>query len=130
MCDGFFHRNLEIIGGREKADFFSSLYIVKTSLKELKLKSLNSIRSGSVTILENNDLCFAQSINWQKIMQKPMQEQVSNNNPQETCRKTGEVCSSQCSTDGCWGAEPSDCISCAKFRLADQCVPSCNATVG
>ncbi|XP_035704636.1 epidermal growth factor receptor isoform X2 [Folsomia candida] len=125
-----YFRNLEIIGGREKADFFSSLYIVKTSLKELKLKSLNSIRSGSVTILENNDLCFAQSINWQKIMQKPMQEQVSNNNPQETCRKTGEVCSSQCSTDGCWGAEPSDCISCAKFRLADQCVPSCNATVG
>lgn len=94
------------------------------------MKSLKSLRSGSVTILENKDLCFAQSINWTKIMMKSIQEQVANNCPIETCRKTGEVCSSQCSSDGCWGAEPSDCISCAKFRLGDQCVPSCNATVG
>jgi hypothetical protein len=47
------NRNLEIIGGREKADFFSSLYIVKTSLKALHMKSLKSLKSGSVTILEN-----------------------------------------------------------------------------
>lgn len=123
-------RNLEIIGGREKADFFSSLYIVKTSLRALHMKSLKTLRSGAVTILENKDLCFAHTINWRKIMQKPLEEQISNNCPEEKCRKTGEVCSSQCSTDGCWGAEPSDCISCAKFRLGDQCVPSCNATVG
>ena len=49
-------RNLEVIGGRHLTEYFSALYIVKTSLESLNLKSLNKIRSGSVAILENNDL--------------------------------------------------------------------------
>ena len=49
-------RNLEVIGGKHLTEYFSALYIVKTSLESLNLKSLNKIRSGSVAILENNDL--------------------------------------------------------------------------
>jgi epidermal growth factor receptor len=124
------NRNLEVIGGRDKAEFFSSLYIVKTSLRALHLRSLNKIKSGGVSILENHDLCFASTIDWKIIMKGKAGDQVTNNSPEEKCRVDGEVCSSQCSSDGCWGAEPSDCLSCAKFRLGDQCVPSCNATVG
>jgi epidermal growth factor receptor len=53
-------QNLEVIGGRHLTEFFSSLYIVKTSLTSLDLRSLRKIRSGNVAILENNELCFAQ----------------------------------------------------------------------
>ena len=119
-----------MIGGREKTDFFASLYIVKTSLRSLNLRSLKKIRSGAVIILENPDLCFAETTNWTKIMSDKDEAQILNNNPVDECRKEGRVCSSQCSKDGCWGAEPNDCLSCAKFKLGDSCIPSCNATIG
>lgn len=124
------NRNLEIIGGRDKADYFSSLYIVKTSLHALHLRSLKKIRSGAVTILENEKLCYAHQINWSKIKSEKADVQIYNNKPATDCEKTGEVCSSQCSKDGCWGLEPRDCLACAKFKLDDNCVPSCNSTIG
>lgn len=46
----------------------AALYIVKTSLKSLNLRSLRKVRSGSVTILENQDLCFANDIDWKQLM--------------------------------------------------------------
>ncbi|CAG7730524.1 unnamed protein product [Allacma fusca] len=125
-----YFRNLETIGGREKTDFFASLYIVKTSLRSLNLRSLKRIRSGAVAILENSHLCFADTIKWKNIMSGKNDDQVFNNSNVGNCRKMGEVCSSQCSEDGCWGPEPNDCLSCAKFRLGDRCIPSCNATIG
>lgn len=125
-----FNRNLEKIGGRDKAEFFSALYIVKTSLRSLNLRSLKRIRSGTVAILENPDLCYAKSINWRRILTSKAEEQIFNNQAEEKCRRAGEVCSAQCSSDGCWGKETKDCLSCAKYKLDDQCIPSCNAEVG
>lgn len=127
---GLNHRNLEVIGGRDKADYFSSLYIVKTSLESLHLRSLKKIRSGAVTILENEKLCFVHEINWAKIKSEKADVQIYRNSPKEQCEQRGEVCSSQCSKEGCWGPEPKDCLSCAKYKLDDQCVPNCNSTIG
>lgn len=83
-----------------------------------------------MTILENEHLCFADTINWSKIVSGKGIGQIQNNKRPEDCQKNGQVCSSQCSSDGCWDLEPKDCLSCAKFKLEDQCIPSCNTTIG
>ena len=59
-----YFRNLDTIGGRQLTEYFSALYIVKTSLTSLNLRSLKMIRAGSVAILENKELCFADSIRY------------------------------------------------------------------
>jgi len=39
-----------------------------------------------------------------------------------------EVCSSECSSDGCWGPADNQCLSCANFTLnGERCVSSCNS---
>ena len=62
-----YFRNLEEIGGRQLTEYFSALYIVKTSLVTLNLRSLQRVRAGAVVLLENKDLCFADTIDWNKI---------------------------------------------------------------
>lgn len=83
-----YFRNLEVIGGRQLTEYFSALYIVKTSLNSLSLRSLKKVRSGSVTILENKDLCFASTIEWKKVMRSSVHTMMLQNNRNETeCRK-------------------------------------------
>ena len=69
-------------------ELFSSLYVVKTSLRSLGLRSLKKINTGRVTILENAELCFGEGIDWYKFKQKeehpPMME---NNKAKEKCGK-------------------------------------------
>ncbi|XP_044760747.1 epidermal growth factor receptor isoform X2 [Coccinella septempunctata] len=126
-----YFRNLEIIGGRELHEYFSSLYIVKTSLQSLELKSLKKINSGTVTILENKDLCLASSINWSKIRKsKEHNLMIGNNQNPEVCKRKKLVCDDQCSEDGCWGAGPDQCVSCAHFRLSDTCLQNCSILPG
>lgn len=106
-------RNLEIIGGRHLTEYFSSLYIVKTSLTSLNMRKLNVIRSGSVAILENEDLCYAQDIVWTKIMKSQSHNTLlQNNRPTQKCRLEAKTCDSQCSLDGCWGPGKGMCLAC------------------
>lgn len=63
-----YFRNLEVIGGRQLTEYFAALYIVKTSLTSIGLRSLRKVHSGSVSILENKHLCFADKIAWKKVM--------------------------------------------------------------
>ena len=42
----------------------------------------------------------------------------------------GLVCHEQCSSDGCWGPGPDECLSCKSYKSKDTCVPGCNATRG
>lgn len=74
------HRNLEIIGGRTVTEYFASLYIVKTSLTSLGLRSLKKISSGSVAILENKKLCYAQTIDWESIKKSSEHPKLLQNN--------------------------------------------------
>lgn len=93
-----FFKNLEVIRGRDKADNFSSLYIANTSLVTLHLRSLKRIQSGSVTIQGNQILCFAYQINRARIKSDQKAEvHIYKTRPVEECKKTGQVCNSQCS---------------------------------
>lgn len=78
------NRNLEVIGGRTVTEYFASLYIVKTSLTSLGLRSLKKIHSGSVAILENKRLCYAQTIDWESIKKSPEHPKLLQNNKNES----------------------------------------------
>ncbi|CAH1394457.1 unnamed protein product [Nezara viridula] len=128
-----YFRNLEVIGGRKVTEYFSSLYIVKTSLKSLGLRSLKKIHSGSIAILENKDLCFAEGIDWSKVKKSWTAEHntlLQNNKPKDQCIKEGMVCDPQCTSEGCWGPGPDQCLSCNNYRLGNTCLQDCDAVAG
>lgn len=126
-----YFRNLEIIGGRTLTEYFASLYIVKTSLTSLGLRSLKKIHSGSIAILENKNLCFAQGVDWSKIKKSREHGALLQNNKLEVdCQRDGLVCDPQCSSEGCWGPGPDQCLSCANFQLNNICLQDCNAVSG
>lgn len=90
-----YFRNLQEIGGRQSTEYFSAIYIVKTSLVSLNLRSLTKIRAGTVVLLENKNLCFADTVDWNKIRHQnssssisPNQNNLISKNGNETmCRK-------------------------------------------
>lgn len=84
-----YFRNLEVIGGRQLMDtYFASLYIVKTALRSLEVRSLKRINSGAVVILENKDLCYAEEIDWNQIKKSDAQASMIHNNRNQTeCSK-------------------------------------------
>ncbi|XP_034936586.1 epidermal growth factor receptor isoform X2 [Chelonus insularis] len=126
-----YFRNLEIIGGRQLTEYFASLYIVKTALVSLGLRSLKKINSGSIIVLENKDLCYAQTIDWSRIKNSSEHESLLSNNRNESeCVKDGLVCDEQCSSEGCWGPGPSQCLSCKNFMLDNVCIESCSIIPG
>lgn len=128
-----YFRNLEIIGGRTITDYFGALYILKTSLVSLNLRSLKTIRSGAVIITENKHLCYAQNIDWSNIQKStnPMHENILQpNKNQSECINDGLVCDEQCSKEGCWSSGPDQCLSCKNFILGNVCVESCSAKPG
>ncbi|KAG4073502.1 hypothetical protein HA402_000726 [Bradysia odoriphaga] len=122
-----YFRNIEVIGGRQLMDtYFASLYIVKTALKSLELKSLKRINSGAVVILENKNLCFASEINWNKIKKSSDHISMIDNNKNETeCRSEDLICSTECTSDGCWGPGPDQCLECKHFKFNGTCLDAC-----
>lgn len=123
-----YFRNLEVIGGRQHVEYFSALYIVKTSLRSLELRSLKTVRSGNIAILENPELCFAEGVNWTKVIKTKEQKIfLQNNRPVEECAKDELVCHKECSREGCWGPTNKDCLSCERYALGRTCVESCSA---
>ncbi|XP_019866868.2 epidermal growth factor receptor isoform X2 [Aethina tumida] len=125
-----YFRNLEVIGGRTLFEYLSSLYIVKTSLESLELKSLKKINTGTISILENKHLCFADTIKWDKIKKKDHPLLLANNSDPLTCQNRGLVCDEQCSKDGCWGPGPDQCLSCANFKYGNRCIQNCTVIPG
>ncbi|XP_050308574.1 epidermal growth factor receptor isoform X2 [Anthonomus grandis grandis] len=126
-----YFRNLEIIHGRILHEFSSSLYIVKTSLESLELQSLKKINMGTVAILENKHLCFAKEINWEEIRKSHEHSlMLSNNSDPKMCKAKGLICDEQCSSDGCWGPGPDQCLSCAHFKLDNRCLQNCTVEPG
>jgi epidermal growth factor receptor len=69
-------------------EMFSSLYIVKSSLKSLGLRSLNKVYAGAISIIENRDLCFAGGVNWKSIKKSADHDFfLSNNKDERECGK-------------------------------------------
>jgi hypothetical protein len=84
-----------------------------------------------VTVLENKELCFAESISWTKIIKSQQHGTLLQNNKLAAqCLEAGLVCSAQCSIEGCWGLGPNECLSCAHFQLDETCVESCDLNLG
>nr|CAI5863737.1 unnamed protein product [Callosobruchus analis] len=126
-----YFRNLEVIGGRALYEYSSSLYIVKTSLETLNLRSLRRINMGTVAILENKNLCLADGVNWRLIRKSHEHHlMLANNSDPRSCEARGLVCDQQCSKDGCWGPGPEQCLSCANFRLGNTCLQNCSVLPG
>ncbi|OTF83614.1 epidermal growth factor receptor-like protein, partial [Euroglyphus maynei] len=126
-----YFRNLETVGGRTLTEYFAAIYIVKTSLTSLGLRSLKRVEFGSVAILENQDLCFASQIDWRKVANSSAHHILMQSNRNESeCKAEGLVCHSECASDGCWGAGPDECVSCKSYRLGETCVSNCNSSLG
>ncbi|XP_046914713.2 epidermal growth factor receptor isoform X2 [Dermatophagoides farinae] len=126
-----YFRNLETVGGRTLTEYFAAIYIVKTSLTSLGLRSLKRVEFGSVAILENQDLCFASRIDWKKVANSSAHHILMQSNRNESdCKAEGLVCHSECASDGCWGAGPDECVSCKSYRLGETCVSNCNSSLG
>uniref|UniRef100_A0A1B6MBK8 Epidermal growth factor receptor n=1 Tax=Graphocephala atropunctata TaxID=36148 RepID=A0A1B6MBK8_9HEMI len=123
-----YFRNLEVIGGRTLTEYFASLYIVKTSLKSLGLRSLKKIHSGSIAILENKELCYAQGVDWKRIKKSGEHGTLLQNNKRdEDCMRDKQVCDEQCTSEGCWGPGPEQCLSCANYEFNNTCLEDCGA---
>ncbi|KAF0307869.1 Epidermal growth factor receptor [Amphibalanus amphitrite] len=130
-----FLRRLEVIGGRYLHEYFSALYVVKTSLESLRLDSLQKVRSGGVMIVENKRLCFAEGIKWQAFISREQKSQsydvmVDKNRNASECAADGQVCHEQCTEDGCWAAGADSCLHCKHFRVGERCVEKCDKTLG
>ncbi|XP_061715477.1 epidermal growth factor receptor isoform X1 [Cydia pomonella] len=127
-----YFRNLEVIGGRQVVEnLFASLYIVKTSLKSLGLKSLKRVNSGAIAIMENKDLCFVDHIAWNKLVKSKDHKQIiQHNGDLVTCEKNHLVCHPQCSADGCWGPGPAQCLSCQNYKYEETCLQNCTVLPG
>lgn len=126
-----YFRNLELIGGRTLHEYFSSLYIVKTSLQSLELRSLKRLNSGTVAILENKNLCFVENINWDKVRKSAEHMLMLNNNSDaKSCKERGLLCDEQCNKDGCWGSGPDQCLNCANYRFGNTCLQNCSVLPG
>lgn len=77
-----------MIGGRTLTEYFA-VFIVKTSLMSLGLQSLKKISSGSIGILENKDLCFAEGVAWENIKTAlGHRTLITHNKDSQECRKS------------------------------------------
>ena len=95
------------------------------------MRSLKEIRSGAVAILENQELCYAQNINWKKIMKSSNHNTLlQNNRPQQKCIIESKICDNQCSSSGCWGPGKGMCLSCKHYTVENECVGSCDPNLG
>lgn len=63
--------NLEIIRGRTKQHGQFSLAVVGLDITSLGLRSLQEISDGDVIVSGNRDLCYANTINWKKLLEPP-----------------------------------------------------------
>ncbi|XP_057701747.1 receptor tyrosine-protein kinase erbB-3-like [Corythoichthys intestinalis] len=138
MTDLSVFSNLQTIQGRSLYRGVSSrrgysLLVMKIpSLTSLGLRSLRRINDGSVYITGNKKLCYHDTVNWTRILyssSRPQRRQkfidIKENRPRDKCVELGHVCDPMCSSDGCWGPGPDQCLSCKKYSRRGTCVPEC-----
>nr|XP_040060574.1 receptor tyrosine-protein kinase erbB-3a isoform X1 [Gasterosteus aculeatus aculeatus] len=135
--------NLQTIQGRTLNKGVSckrcySLLVMKIpSLTSLGLRSLQKMNDGGVYITGNKKLCYQRTINWTRILtavSRPQRRQkhikIEENRPLNECVKDDQVCDPLCSSDGCWGPGPNQCMSCKKYSRGGTCVPDCMFLTG
>ncbi|XP_032801612.2 receptor tyrosine-protein kinase erbB-4-like [Petromyzon marinus] len=120
--------NLRVVQGRElrSSKEYSFLISNLNNITSLNLKSLQEISKGNILIQQNKKLCFYNSVNWTRLTgsTSTLIKIVDNN---KNCDKQCDVL---CSTDGCWGPGPSQCLACKHFQRNRTCVEACNLMHG
>ncbi|KAL7891576.1 hypothetical protein AOLI_G00010520 [Acnodon oligacanthus] len=108
-----------------------------TTLKSLGLRSLKKISDGGIYITGNSKLCYHHTVNWTRLFGTGARAQrrqksidIKENRHQDECISEGHVCDPLCSSDGCWGPGPDQCLSCKNFSRGGTCVPHCNFLEG
>ncbi|XP_045884672.1 receptor tyrosine-protein kinase erbB-3a isoform X2 [Micropterus dolomieu] len=137
MSDLSVFSNLQTIQGRTLYKGYSLLVMKISSLTSLGLRSLRQISDGGIYITGNKKLCYHDTVNWTRILSssssRPQRRQtpvVKENRPRDQCVKEGHVCDPLCSSDGCWGPGPNQCLSCKKYSRGGTCVPDCMFLTG
>jgi hypothetical protein len=118
---------LSIIHGRELYHGYALIIMENLQLDELGLTSLINIRRGNVIIARNAQLCYANSIRWNEIIENKKAQVILRQNRDDcafcpTCPSacwSPTQCQSQCSTH-CKGNCLSETICCP-----EQCVGGC-----
>uniref|UniRef100_A0AAY4ERU9 Receptor protein-tyrosine kinase n=1 Tax=Denticeps clupeoides TaxID=299321 RepID=A0AAY4ERU9_9TELE len=128
--------NLQIIQGRSLYSGGYALSVMKIpTLMSLGLHSLHQINAGSVYINGNSKLCYYNTVNWTRIFTNNPHTQrrlknIKDNKAVKQCTAEGHVCDPLCSSDGCWGPGPDQCVSCKHFRRGGKCVEKCRFLSG
>eukprot|EP00064_Thunnus_orientalis_P002181 superscaffoldBa00000153_g2188 len=139
MSDLSVFSNLQTIQGRTLYRGYALMVMKIPSLTSLGLRSLRKINDGSVYITGNKKLCYHDTVNWTRIFassSRPQRQKrqkhidVKENRPRNECVAEGHVCDPLCSTDGCWGPGPNQCLSCKKYSRGGTCVPNCMFLTG
>uniref|UniRef100_A0A8C0GL01 Receptor protein-tyrosine kinase n=1 Tax=Chelonoidis abingdonii TaxID=106734 RepID=A0A8C0GL01_CHEAB len=119
--------NLVTIGGRSLYNRGFSLLIMKNlNVTSLGLRSLQEISAGKVYITENRQLCYLHTVNWGALSRRRADLEIKDNKPWGKCVQEGKVCDPLCSSDGCWGPGPDQCISCRNYSREGTCVATCS----
>uniref|UniRef100_A0A8C4EYG5 Receptor protein-tyrosine kinase n=1 Tax=Dicentrarchus labrax TaxID=13489 RepID=A0A8C4EYG5_DICLA len=133
MSDLSVFSNLQTIQGRTLYKGYSLLVMRISSLTSLRLRSLQKINDGGIYITGNKKLCYHDTVNWTRILSSSSRQQrrdIKDNRPRNKCVNDGHVCDPLCSSDGCWGAGPNQCVSCKKYSRGGTCVPDCMFLTG
>uniref|UniRef100_A0A7N8XM66 Receptor protein-tyrosine kinase n=1 Tax=Mastacembelus armatus TaxID=205130 RepID=A0A7N8XM66_9TELE len=128
MSDLSVFSNLQTIQGRTIYKGYSLLVMGSPSLTSLGLRSLRKI-DGGVYITGNKKLCYHNTVNWTRILRSSFPPQRR----QKFCSfivNEGHVCDPLCSSDGCWGPGPEQCLFCKKYSRGGTCVPDCMFLTG
>uniref|UniRef100_A0A4W5NWC1 receptor protein-tyrosine kinase n=1 Tax=Hucho hucho TaxID=62062 RepID=A0A4W5NWC1_9TELE len=105
--------NLTTIQGRTLFRGYSLLVMRVPSLTSLGLRSLRRINDGGVYITGNRKLCYHHTVNWTRLFS-------SSSRPQRL--EEGHMCDPLCSSEGCWGPGPDQCMSCKNYNRGGTCV--------
>ncbi|KAM4613430.1 receptor tyrosine-protein kinase erbB-3a isoform 2-T2 [Polymixia lowei] len=140
MSDLSVFSNLQTIQGRtlyrgvSSTRGYSLLVMKIPSLTSLGLRSLRRINDGGVYITGNKILCYHDTVNWTRLFSSSRSQQriknidVKENRPPSRC--DGHVCDPLCSSNGCWGPGPNQCLSCKNYSRGGTCVPQCMFLTG
>ncbi|XP_059539207.1 receptor tyrosine-protein kinase erbB-3 isoform X3 [Myotis daubentonii] len=121
--------NLTTIGGRSLYNRGFSLLIMKNlNITSLGFRSLKEISAGRIYISANRQLCYHHSLNWTRLLRGPAEERldIKHNRLRRDCVAEGKVCDPLCSSGGCWGPGPGQCLSCRNYSRGGVCVTHCN----
>ncbi|XP_038642460.1 receptor tyrosine-protein kinase erbB-4-like isoform X1 [Scyliorhinus canicula] len=134
MTDFSVFSNLSTIGGRTLYNRGFSLMIMKLQqVTSLGFRSLKEIGAGHVYVAFNKLLCYYDTLNWTALYRRrtpALVATIKKNKAAETCKAEEKMCDPLCSSDGCWGPGPSQCLLCGFHSRGGTCVKSCHFLEG